>query len=73
MGEIDRKQLLVESLEALLEQEDALMEGDEDLQQLFFSTRSLAEELGYSKVEAEIRNRNLEDALAILDNRPVTV
>lgn len=72
MGEIDRKQLLVVSLETLVENEDALQTGDDNLQERFFVTRQLAEDLGYTKIEAEIRNRNFEAALDLLTGRTVT-
>ncbi len=72
MGEIDRKQLLVASLETLVENEDALQTGDDNLQERFFVTRQLAEDLGYTKIEAEIRNRNFEAALDLLTGRTVT-
>ena len=70
MGEPDREQLKA-SLEELVERKDELQAGDETLQHLFFEARSLASELGYTKVENQIRNREFEHALALLTDNEV--
>lgn len=72
MGETDHKQLLVASLETLVENEDALQAGDADMQERFFVTRQLADDLGYTKIEAEIRNRNFDAALDLLTGQTIT-